>query len=62
MNQNNDEDTEDEVFIPEYRINNSFVLLYATILSLNGICFAWLIGGHNQTASVFAAKLNWTGA
>ena len=29
-------------------------------MGLNGINVAWTTGGNNQTAPIFAAKLNWT--
>lgn len=29
-------------------------------MGINGICVAWTTGGNNQTANLFAAKLNWT--
>ena len=46
--------------IPRYKVNSGILMLYVVGVALNGICQAWTTGGNNQTASVFAAKLNWT--
>ena len=41
------------------KINTRFLWLYVLTFTLNNICVAWTTGGNNQTASIFAAKLNW---
>ena len=46
--------------ITKYKVNMSFIILYILTMAANGICVAWTTGGNNQTASIFAAKLEWT--
>ena len=36
-------------------------MVYAFTMGINMICVAYTTGGNNQTASIFAAKLNWNG-
>ena len=48
--------------IQKFKVNYSFLALYILSVSLNGICVAWTTGGNNQTASIFAAKLDWNAA
>ena len=36
-----------------------FVFLYILSVGIIGISVAWTTGGNNQTASIFAAKMNW---
>ena len=49
----------DKVHIPKYRVNHCFLLLFIFTMGINGICVAWTTGGNNQTADIFAAKLDW---
>lgn len=51
-----------ETQIAKFKVNRAFLVLYILTLSLNGICVAYTTGGNNQTASIFAAKLDWDGA
>lgn len=46
--------------IEHYRVNSHFILLFVLTMGLNGISVAWTTGGSNQTASIFAAKFNWS--
>ena len=43
-----------------FDVNWAFLIFYSLCVTANGINIAWTNGGNNQTASVFAAKLNWT--
>lgn len=43
-----------------FKVNNWYITLYAITLALNCINVSWTTGGNNQTASVFAAKFDWT--
>ena len=47
--------------IEKYSTNTSFIIVYLLIVGINGISVAWTTGGNNQTASIFAAKMDWTG-
>ena len=38
----------------------AFLVLYVFTMAINGINVSWTTGGNNQTASLFAAKLDWT--
>ena len=42
-----------------FKVNHTFLLLYVISLSMVAICVSWTTGGNNQTASIFAAKLDW---
>ena len=56
----NSSSEDEEELIPRFKVNKSFLVFYLLSISCNGICVAWTTAGNNQTASIFAAKLNWT--
>ena len=48
--------------VSEFAVNHWYIILCICTFSVNGLCVAWTTGGYNQSASIFAAKLDWTGA
>ena len=48
--------------VTEFAVNHWYIILCICTFSVNGLCVAWTTGGYNQSASIFAAKLDWTGA
>jgi uncharacterized membrane protein len=46
--------------IKKFKTNRWFLIIYALFVGVNGISVAWTTGGNNQTAPIFAAKMNWS--
>ncbi len=50
----------DDTLIKDFKVNTPYLLFYILSIGLNGACVCWTTAGNNQTAGVFAAKLDWT--
>ena len=50
----------ENTLIKDFKVNKGFLVFYVLSIGLSGACMCWTTAGNNQTAGVFAAKLNWT--
>ena len=56
-----DDNKNSNQLIKKYKVKYSFLIFFVITMAANGISVAWTTGGNNQTANIFAAKLNWSG-